>query len=48
MIDLKISGGEIIDGTGSPGYFGTVLVEGDTVRVHRGDDSQIDAARTID
>jgi N-acyl-D-amino-acid deacylase len=48
MIDIKIVGGEIIDGTGSPGFFGTVLVEGDTVRIHRGDHESIDSARTID
>jgi N-acyl-D-amino-acid deacylase len=48
LIDLKITGGEIIDGTGSPGYPGTVLVEGDTLRIHRGDASAIDAVRTID
>ncbi len=48
MPDLKITGGEIIDGTGSPGFPGTVLVEGDTVRIHRGDAAHIQAARTID
>jgi N-acyl-D-amino-acid deacylase len=48
VIELKIAGGEIIDGTGSPGYFGTVLVEGDTLFIHRGDHSEIPAARTID
>lgn len=48
MTDLKITGGEIVDGTGSPGYFGTVLVEGDTVRIHRGDHGHIEATRTID
>jgi N-acyl-D-amino-acid deacylase len=48
MYRLKISGGEIVDGTGCAGYFGTVLVEGDTVRLHRGDASAIPAGRTID
>ena len=48
MYSLKITGGEIVDGTGCAGYFGTVLVEGDTVRLHRGDPSNIPAARTID
>ena len=48
MVDLKIVGGEIVDGTGSPGYFGTVLVEGDTLRIHRGDPGGIAAARIID
>lgn len=48
MVDLKIVGGEIVDGTGSPGYFATVLLEGDTLSIHRGDHSEIAAARTID
>ncbi len=48
LIDLKITGGEVIDGTGSPGFAGTVLVEGDTLRIHRGDHAHIQAARTID
>lgn len=48
MLDLKITGGEIVDGTGSPGFFGTILVAGDTVRIHRGDHSHLEAARTID
>ena len=48
MVDLKIAGGEIVDGTGSPGYFGTVLVEGDTLRLHRGDHESLQAVRTID
>ena len=48
MLDLKIADGEIIDGTGSPGFFGTVLVDGDTVKIHRGDHSEIEARRTID
>lgn len=48
MLDLKIVGGEIIDGTGSPGYFGTVLVDGDSLHIHRGDHSHIEAKRTID
>ncbi len=47
LLDLKITGGEIIDGTGSPGYSGTVLVEGDTLHIHRGDASGIQAAREI-
>ena len=47
-MDLKITGGEIVDGTGSPGFSGTVLVEGDTLHIHRGDASHIKAARAID
>ena len=41
MLDLLIKNGQIIDGTGSPGYFGAVLVEGETVSIHRGDVSQL-------
>lgn len=48
MINLKIVNGEIIDGTGSPGFFGTVLVDDDTVHILRGDHSHVVAARTID
>jgi N-acyl-D-amino-acid deacylase len=48
MLDLKISNGEIIDGTGSPGFFGTVLVDGDTVAIHRGEHDHIPAGREID
>ena len=36
MVDLKIENGQIIDGSGSPGYFGTVLVEGEEVSIFRG------------
>ncbi|MBT6683204.1 MAG: amidohydrolase family protein [Chloroflexi bacterium] len=48
MVDIKIVNGQIIDGTGSPGFYGTVLVEGDTVTIHRGDHDHIEAMRTID
>ena len=48
MLDLLIKNGLIIDGTGSPGYYGAVGVEGDTVRILRGDVSPVKAARTID
>ena len=48
MLDLLIVNGQIIDGTGSPGYYGAVGVEGDTVRIFRGDTSTVEAARTID
>jgi N-acyl-D-amino-acid deacylase len=48
MLDLLIKGGLIIDGSGNPGYFGAVGVEGDVVRIFRGDASSGDAARTID
>ncbi|MCH7642660.1 MAG: amidohydrolase family protein [Chloroflexi bacterium] len=48
MVDIKIVGGQVVDGTGSPGFYATVLVEGDTISIHRGDHDQIDARRTID
>ena len=48
MVDLLISGGQIVDGTGSPGFFGAVAIEGDTVGIVRGDVAGIEAARTID
>ena len=48
MLDLLISNGTIIDGTGSPGFYGSVGVEGDTIRILRGDLSSVEAARIID
>jgi N-acyl-D-amino-acid deacylase len=48
-VDVAITGGTIVDGTGAPGRPGTVLVEGGRIRVldvDGGDD--IRAARTID
>lgn len=48
MLDLLIRNGLIIDGTGNPGYYGAVGVEGDVVRLFRGDMSGVEAARTID
>jgi len=48
MLDLLIRNGLIIDGTGNPGCYATVGVEGDEVRIFRGDTSQIETAREID
>ena len=48
MADLLIQNGLVIDGSGSPGFFAAVAVDGETVSVHRGDVSHIDAARVID
>ncbi len=51
--DILITAGTIVDGTGAPGRAGTVVVEGDRMRVLREGDSDGDggtdrAARTID
>ncbi|MBA2446719.1 MAG: D-aminoacylase [Chloroflexi bacterium] len=48
MLDLLITGGRIVDGSGSAGYYGAVGVEGETVRILRGDTASVEAARTID
>ena len=48
MLDLLIENGLIIDGTGSPGYYGAVGVDGDVIHILRGDLSSVEAARTID
>src|ERR687885_955401 len=48
MLDLLIRNGLVIDGSGNPGYYATVGVEGDALRILRGDTSALDAARTID
>jgi N-acyl-D-amino-acid deacylase len=48
MLDLLITGGVIIDGSGNPGYRGAVGAEGDTLRIFRGDVSALPAARIID
>ena len=48
MVDLLIKNGLIIDGSGSPGYFGTVTVDNERIAIHRGDVPQVDAARVID
>ena len=48
MLDILIRDGLIIDGTGNPGYYGSIGVEGDTIRVFRGSVQDVEAARTID
>jgi len=47
MLDLKITNGRIIDGTGAPWYRGDVGVRGDTI-VSIGDLAKVPAATTID
>lgn len=48
MLDLLIRDGLIIDGTGNPGFYGAVGVEGERVRILRGDLAGVEAARVID
>ena len=48
MIDLLIDKGMVIDGSGSAAFNAAVLVDGDTLYIHRGDSSTIDAGRIID
>src|SRR5262245_66415634 len=48
MIDLLIRDGLIIDGTGNPGFYGAVAVEGERVAILRGDLAGVEASRVID
>ncbi|MBI2219070.1 MAG: D-aminoacylase [Candidatus Rokubacteria bacterium] len=48
MLELLIRDGLIIDGTGNPGYYGAVAVDGERVRILRGDLDGVQAARVID
>jgi N-acyl-D-amino-acid deacylase len=48
VLDLLIKNGMIIDGTGCAGYYGAVGVDGEVVRVLRGDVSEVEARRVID
>jgi len=48
MVDLLILNGTVVDGSGNPGYKAAIAVEGDTLRVIRGEVSQVEAGRRID
>ena len=48
MLDLLVKNGLVVDGTGSPGFYAAVGVEGETVRIIRGDLSSVQATKTID
>lgn len=48
MLDLLIRDGLIVDGTGNPGFHAAVGVQGDEVRIFRGDTSHLETARVID
>ncbi len=48
MFDLLITGGTIVDGTGSEGYLGSVAVSGDTLTILRGKTDGVEAAREVD
>ena len=48
MLDLVINNGLIIDGSGNPGYYGAVGIEGETLRIFRGHSETVEARRYID
>ncbi len=50
MIDLLITNARVIDGTGSPFFRGTVLVDDNTLTIRRGEDATdgVEAKRVID
>ena len=48
MLDLLITGGLIIDGTASPGFHGSIGVDGDRVSILRGDTSDVRSLRVVD
>lgn len=48
MLNLLIKNGQVIDGSGSPGFYAAVSVENEQVVIHRGEVSYLEAARVID
>ena len=48
MLDLLIKGGLVIDGSGSPGYYGAIGVQGDRITILRGNVSDVPAERVLD
>ena len=48
MLNLIIKNGLIVDGTGNTGFYGAVLIDGDTITIQRGDISHLEAERIID
>ena len=48
MIDTLIINGMVLDGSGNPGFKAAIGITGDTISIHRGDTSAIDARRKID
>ena len=48
MLDLLIRNGFVLDGSGAPGIYAAVAVEGDNLRIIRGDVSYLSAKRVIE
>ncbi len=48
MLDLLIKNGMIVDGTGSPGFYGAIGVKDNAVSVLRGDVSEVASKKIID
>ena len=48
MLDILIKNGLVVDGTGNPGFYAGVGVQGEEVSILRGDYSETQAGRTID
>ena len=48
VLDLLIEDGLIVDGTGNPGYYGSIGIDGDRINVFRGAVRNVEARRRID